>query len=256
MLSNKENDDEIALADLKGIWMNCRLNEINNKVCYVITFEEEKKEYSVRIGMYGTDGVNTYEITEFTKLEDNKYKLELYSEGYDGPGGSSPEQTNTLTVDTSNNSLVIYDKSNNKYEYVTDDWSNHLELEEYYNNKFNLKIDLTKFAGTYKFGEKVDPAFCDGSAKDYGEFLNLELKSDGTYTYTAGMNCGGGWNAYGKYAISEDKIYLFNDNCKINLVDGECGYINCENIIELNYSIENNEIIIKSTNDKLKLEKQ
>jgi hypothetical protein len=97
-----------------------------------------------------------------------------------------------------------------------------------------------KFYGKWEYlYEYEEPKGCK-------DFQNLELKKDGTYTYSAGSNCAGAWEAKGKYAISQNKIYLYNDNCEISLVDNECIYPNCTKIEELNYTEKNGEISITS----------
>lgn len=89
---------------------------------------------------------------------------------------------------------------------------------------------MSLFVGKYNY-EKV---YEDIDCKDY---MNLEINSDGTYTYSSGGNCSSGADAQGKYAISNDKIYLFNDNCNISNVDGECMYVNCTSVYEFDYII-------------------
>jgi len=77
------------------------------------------------------------------------------------------------------------------------------------------------------------------------------VKNDGTYNYSLWNNLWRRMDANGKYAISEDKIYSFNDNCNIALVGDECMYPNCTKIIELDYTEKHGEITISSGNTKL-----
>lgn len=123
---------EFSLELLKGVWGNCRLNELNNRVCYFKDIQEQDGAYVYRQGMYATGGSIDSKINKFDKLAENKYQLEIYSAGYDGPDHSYPEMTSTITVDISNidNKIIYIDEV--KYEYVTENMSNNSDLAQFF----------------------------------------------------------------------------------------------------------------------------
>ena len=92
-------------------------------------------------------------------------------------------------------------------------------------------------------------------------YAKLNLKEDGTYTYQAGCDCGGGIDASGNYALGVDKIYLDNDKCQPvtspkDNGEYECLYPNCRTLLDIEYK---NGILITSKTCggvKLELEKQ
>lgn len=135
--------------------------------------------------------------------------------------------------------------------YIIYDKTTSLDINNEEANNSNNKNIISKFAGSYQYGEKINDSQCNGTNKlDGTSYHYLELKSDGSYTYQYGTNCGGGESATGNYAINNNKIYLFNDNCEIALIDNQCTYPNCNKTIELNYS-QNNNIINISTGSTL-----
>ena len=131
-------------------------------------------------------------------------------------------------------SYLIYDKVLAKDKDANDIVENNQD------NELNPNELYSKFVGKYEYDGKEA-----GSS-----YHKLEILSNGTYTYSYGMHNGSGYNASGNYSISANKIYLFNDKCNIAIVGNECMYPNCDNLIELNYSIINNEINISDNNIK------
>ena len=122
--------------------------------------------------------------------------------------------------------------------YITYDKIINNDIE---NNSITLNEEIKKIAGKYEYDGKTPGSY----------YYKLELLENGTYTYSYGMHNGGGYNAKGNYALSNNKIYLFNDNCNIAVMGNECVYPNCEKIIELSYNVENNKISIKVENIEL-----
>lgn len=55
--------------------------------------------------------------------------------------------------------------------------------------------------------------------------------------------------------LEEIKYTLFNDDCKIVNMNGECNYPNCSPMFEFNYTITDNGVEIFTTGNA-KLEKQ
>jgi len=128
-------------------------------------------------------------------------------------------------------------------ENLSDDKEQSSDLNNIADNKINSSDDFMKlFVGKYNY-EKVYEDLSSDCNKSY---VNLEIKMDGTYTYSYGNACGGGGIAKGNYSIAKDKIYLFNDNCKFVSIDNECVEPNCSTLIKLDYTLVNENIKIVS----------
>lgn len=113
------------------------------------------------------------------------------------------------------------------------------DLNNDIDNKINNSNDfMLLFVGKYSY-EKIYEDL-DGCK----QWNNLEIKSDGTYIYNYGMSCGGGYTLEGKYSISKNKIYLFNDNCHFVVNDNECVEPNCSTIKELDYTLVDGKVKI------------
>jgi len=109
---------------------------------------------------------------------------------------------------------------------------------------------LTELVGNYAFeGTTTATSVDEMKENESAVIAKLEIKADGTGVYTGGMVFGDVETAKGELAISGDKIYLFNDNCKEAVVSGnECVYPNCNPIIVFNYT--DGKITIAVQNDK------
>ena len=233
---NNDKDGEFSLEDLKGVWMNCGLNELNNKICYFISVEESNDNYAFVMGQYQTGGGIVSKVTSLTNIRDDYYQLELYSEEVNGPIVFRPAITTILTIDTNDDNIIIYNAAGFKYEYVAKDLSSNL-LEKYYNDYIASKTIYEKVAGTYEYDEKIP-----GSS-----YNKLKLFEDGNYRYEEGRYNGDGWIAKGKFKVENNKIYLTNDNCKEQLIDGEYITVNCNKTFEFDYIEQENNIIIKNS---------
>lgn len=147
--------------------------------------------------------------------------------------------------------FIVYDKlfSSSNDEDMIDNNNNGLKENTLKNNDF-----ISMFAGKYQW-EKVFDVENSENGGYCKSFESFELSEDGTYTYQGGETCGSGQNAIGKYSIGKDKIYLFNDNCKIVSIGDSCEYPNCSPIFEFNYTIANDEVKI-FTDNNVQLEKK
>lgn len=105
------------------------------------------------------------------------------------------------------------------------------EIETLKNEKFSISTNpLSALVGKYAYSGNPK------TENECGVFATLEIKADGTGEYNGGVQCGSGEVAKGKLAISDDKIYLLNDNCKEAIVSGnECIYPNCTHIVTFDY---------------------
>ena len=124
------------------------------------------------------------------------------------------------------------------------------------NSTTTIKTIFNNLVGNYS--QQKTTTDKDLSCTYYAE---LNLKEDGTYTYQAGCDCGGGIDASGNYALGVDKIYLYNDKCQPVTIpkdncEYECLYPNCRTLLDIEYK---NGILITSKTCggvKLELEKQ
>ena len=152
------------------------------------------------------------------------------------------------TSDKDNQNEIANNDNQNETNENNEDNQNEIANNDNQNETTENNEDLlAKFVGKYQYGERQYdcPPTVDG-------YVFLELKKDGTYTYTGGNNCAGGYSAKGNYAISHDKIYLLNDDCKLN----ETGfYPNCSPRYEVNYTETDGIINIFYGNESVKLEK-
>ena len=157
--------------------------------------------------------------------------------------------------------FIVYDKLINTNKDINqDELANNDNQNETTENNEDF---LSKFVGKYQGGEDIwTKTACNGTNElDGTDYSYLELKLDGTYTFTYGTNCGSGYGAKGNYAINNNKIYLFNDECKITFNEEgteKCIYPNCDPLVILNYTETNEEINITYdhySGNNLKLEK-
>lgn len=116
-------------------------------------------------------------------------------------------------------------------------------------DKDNIKKEDMDFSySVTDFMELISGQYSDSDASKVASgdgFGNLTLNKDGTYSYAYGMKDGDSYKAAGKYAIGYSELYLFNDSCtQLSLLEDECVYSNCKNIITLNYEIINGELKI------------
>lgn len=152
--------------------------------------------------------------------------------------------------------FIGYDKliaSNNNEEIVNNNENENINNTNIENDKNNENF-ITIFAGKYEDENitDVEDQINEDRCKSY---VNFELNEDGTYSYEGGESCGNVQTITGNYSIGKDKIYLFNDKCKVINIGDSCDYPNCSPIYEFNYNITNNEIEIYTTNNT-KLEKK
>ncbi|MBR3363222.1 MAG: hypothetical protein IKG40_04825 [Bacilli bacterium] len=123
------------------------------------------------------------------------------------------------------------DNETNIKNYQNDIKSLKNELETLKNEDLKTNVNpLSALVGKYAYSGNPK------TENECGVFATLEIKSDGTGEYNGGVQCGSGEVAKGKLAMSADKIYLFNDNCKEAIVSGnECIYPNCTHIVIFDY---------------------
>ena len=99
------------------------------------------------------------------------------------------------------------------------------------NNTSSNKI-LDKFVGKY-----VSSEYDESKLDELDLYYTLDINEDGTAEYHKVFKSGSGETGKGIFAISNDTIYLFNENCKEPVIEGnECLFPNCQPIIEFKYS--------------------
>lgn len=107
---------------------------------------------------------------------------------------------------------------------------------------------LDKFVGKY-----VSSEYDEEKLDELDKYAYLEIKEDGTAEFRKVFKSGDGAYGEGKIAVSDNKIYLFNDRCNVpTVIDGECVFVNCLNVIEFDY----NGNILVANNYNIELKKQ
>ena len=120
---------------------------------------------------------------------------------------------------------------------------------------------IDKLIGTYSYkGEYVETAKTSGGSKTINEdkdawakgklaYESLTLKASGLAEVGAGNMNASGYEANGKWYISNNEIIVINDECKPIVVGKEADYPNCSPVWIYKYSIDNNSISITSDNN-------
>lgn len=120
---------------------------------------------------------------------------------------------------------------------------------------------VDRLVGTYSYkGEYVETIKASGGSKAINNdkdawtsgkmaYENLTLKASGLAEAGAGNMNAGGYEAKGKWYISNNEIIVTNDDCKPIVMGKEADYPNCSPIWIYRYSIENNNIVITSDNN-------
>ena len=154
--------------------------------------------------------------------------------------------------------LVIYNgynSSNKTSDVVSDNTvkanNDNKVVENTVSTNVSVVDTISRFVGVYKYEKTFEQTDVseESGCRFITETVNLELKSDGTFTYGQGPTCSGGISGEGTYAIGYNKIYLHNEKCNPVNTNDECVYPNCKPLIELQYSESNGEIIIKPASD-------
>ena len=182
-----------------------------------------------------TDGTATYNAgdgysAEATKgtynLLDDKiiYTRKYYNyENHENGVFEEPNKTETFE---------IIDKDT--LQNVFNDQVTELRKSNTSNNQM-LSALVGKYEYTYSFIQS--DVSDDNDCKTINLDETLELNADETFTYGRGANCSGGESASGTYSISDNKIYLYNQEC---VEDG-----NCRKKIVLTFAKNNGIITIK-----------
>ena len=166
--------------------------------------------------------------------------------------------------------FIVYEKVLNKNNNVIDNNNKVNDNIKPDDNKTDCKLDtslVSKFIGTYTYeGEYVEEyskIYKNAGGEELSKYENLPteatayekltLKEDGTASASAGNLRAGGYEAEGKWYISNNKLIIINDKCKAYEIsnDGEIVYGNCQPIWSYSYEIKNNDIVISSGNNSM-----
>ena len=160
---------------------------------------------------------------------------------------------------------ISYDKFMNKNDNETtiQNYKNNIktlknEIETLKSNNSNAITNnpLSGFVGKYAYEgtEEFDSVEKYADHPKKGIVAKLEIKEDGTGTYTGGMLMGDVEDAKGNITINKNKIYLLNDNCKEMVVSGvnrdECVSPNCNPIIVFDYNGDKISIAVQNDESK------
>lgn len=114
----------------------------------------------------------------------------------------------------------------------TDDSINNANNTNIVTNNTSSNKILDKFVGKY-----VSSEYDESKLDELDKYAYLEIKEDGTAEFRKVFKSGSGAFGEGKIAVSDNKIYLFNDKCiKPEIVGSECVFIGCLNVIEFDYN--------------------
>ena len=166
--------------------------------------------------------------------------------------------------------FIVYEKVLNKNNNVIDNNNKANDNIKPDDNKTDCKLDtslVSKFIGTYTYeGEYVEEyskIYKNAGGEELSKYENLPteatayekltLKEDCTASASAGNLRAGGYEAEGKWYISNNKLIIINDKCKAYEIsnDGEIVYGNCQPIWSYSYEIKNNDIVISSGNNSM-----
>ena len=166
--------------------------------------------------------------------------------------------------------FIVYEKTLKEDNNVIDNNNKVNDNIKPDDNKTDCKLDtslVSKFIGTYTYeGEYVEEyskIYKNAGGEELSKYENLPteatayekltLKEDGTASASAGNLRAGGYEAEGKWYISNNKLIIINDKCKAYEIsnDGEIVYGNCQPIWSYSYEIKNNDIVISSGNNSM-----
>lgn len=158
--------------------------------------------------------------------------------------------------------FIIYEKTLKEDNNVIDSNNKVNNSIKSNDNKIDCKLDkslVNKFIGTYIYeGEYVEEYKNDSSKYENlpieaTAYEKLTLKEDGSAIASSGNLRGGGYNAEGKWYISDNELIIINDTCKAHEIsnDGEIVYANCQHIWLYSFEITDNDIVINSSNNSM-----
>ena len=138
---------------------------------------------------------------------------------------------------------IVYDKVLSKEEVPTEEIN--VEVTEKGENKKNIFKDII---GKYYYSDGIYPCGAE-------EYTELVLNQDGTFKYNRSGACAEGERMEGTYALTENKIKLYNNLCTQTLYEGKCQTINCSQTLEIEYNYNSTKPQIILYKDKI-VEKQ
>jgi len=140
---------------------------------------------------------------------------------------------------------LVYDKVLSK-----DNVNDNTNVED--NVITNVDTNLDVFVALIGKYEHTHTNSVDGvPVEECKTFTELEIRNDGTAKHFGGQTCGGAFTSEGKYAITDSKIYIMNDNCKVIKKDDTCEFPNCRQIVELSYTYNDGKLTIFDNGNEL-----
>ncbi len=117
-IESKEPSTEEILSSIEGEWGMC----FGNYDCRgLIISKGENNKYTYTPYIMWSDGGETGEVQEITKIENNIYKLKVYYKGYSNELGSAPERTDEYKINIDELTSQIIYIGENKYQKITGD---------------------------------------------------------------------------------------------------------------------------------------
>ena len=149
--------------------------------------------------------------------------------------------------------FIVYEKVLNKNNNVIDNNNKVNDNIKPDDNKTECKLDtslVSKFIGTYTYeGEYVEKY--KNLPSNATVYEKLVLNEDGSASASAGNVRAGGYEAEGKWYISNNELIIINNKCEATIIGDEVEYPNCQPIWSYPYEITNDTIIISSGNNSM-----
>ena len=160
--------------------------------------------------------------------------------------------------------FIVYEKVLNKNNNVIDNNNKVNDNIKPDDNKTECKLDtslVSKFIGTYTYEGEYVEKYKNASGEELSKYKNLPsnatvyeklvLNEDGSASASAGNVRAGGYEAEGKWYISNNELIIINNKCEATIIGDKVEYPNCQPIWSYPYEITDDNIVITSGNNTM-----
>ena len=160
--------------------------------------------------------------------------------------------------------FIVYEKVLNKNNNVIDNNNKVNDNIKPDDNKTECKLDtslVSKFIGTYTYEGEYVEKYKNASGEELSKYENLPsnatvyeklvLNEDGSASASAGNVRAGGYEAEGKWYISNNELIIINNKCEATIIGDKVEYPNCQPIWSYPYEITDDNIVITSGNNTM-----